>query len=569
MEYFDLIFITILVLLSDNMFTLTAGLILGYCVSRFLIKHNLFELIFTKSIKYISFLIFLLIFILFYISPFYLFTNVYSGSNLSWYDVHYALTILPGLDFLNYGYSERSNYGPGLTLISFIGFYLLNILDFTPFNFSLYLKFINLFNLLIIVLVFFINNKKNFLILSLLVVLLVPNLSNLSSGIDTPNQNSIRYTSFLIIFLIYSFINFHYKLNNFVLIILSAILVTLSPDLGLVFVSGIFFHIFSYNFKKYNYFGSFLFTFLYLLLFITLALILTFSISDLFYFSSISNPFFFLEKFSSFITGPINRPNILTGIIILICFISFSKFFYKLFHGTLNNIDLYQASVGMMMLVWIFYYLKMMIYSNLWFEVLLLLFFISPRFSLNSIFLIKQKKKFCSFYSTLIISLFFSLLLTSISTYNVYYYNFITAINSKCKTNKSSIVILDSICFVQNSKDGYYINSYFDFANKNIDKYNSILLSNFPYTVRVSGFNNKFPWYDHFGEAMLKNDIIEQVNWLDSQGPKYIYVDNPESRISRELSLRTIQTLKLMDSLSNYEVNLLFKNEFFILYERR
>jgi hypothetical protein len=66
----------------------------------------------------------------------------------------------------------------------------------------------------------------------------------------------------------------------------------------------------------------------------------------------------------------------------------------------------------------------------------------------------------------------------------------------------------------------------------------------------------------------LKKDFDDQALWLDTYGPRYIYVDNPESRIGRELYLRLGQIQRVLNKTMNYE-KLENNNEFFILYIRK
>jgi len=132
--------------------------------------------------------------------------------------------------------------------------------------------------------------------------------------------------------------------------------------------------------------------------------------SQYFYHSQSSSLLNFFKLFSGYFTGPISRPNILSGLLLFFSFLSILRVFHINSVRNVGKKDLFQASVALMMMGWIFYYLKSMTYSNIWFEIILFIFFLSPNLKLGAIKLIKNSKKFSGFYGMLVVVLFTGML---------------------------------------------------------------------------------------------------------------------------------------------------------------
>jgi hypothetical protein len=568
MSNFDILVISIFICFSDNKSVVTNGMILGYAIVKIFNKINIrLDKYNINFIKYFLYIIATFYIFYFLILPFKLNTLVYSGSQLSWIDFHYAGTILPGYDLLAYGQSERSNYGYGMTILSFIGFYFLKFFSLDLYEFDKVLKIYNIFALFLVLLILKQLNKKYYALLTILILILIPNLSNLGPGIDTPNQGGIRFLPFLIGFYIYTREFFSPKFRIYKLIIISSILLVMSPELGIIFFIGISIHIF-FNFLNADSYRERFKSIFYICIVPILSMMLHHFFSQYFYHSQSSSLLNFFKLFSGYFTGPISKPNILSGLLLFFSFLSILRVFHINSVRNVGKKDLFQASVALMMMGWIFYYLKSMTYSNIWFEIILFTFFLSPNLKLGAIKLINNSKKFSGFYGMLVVVLFTGMLFYASEQYSIIFNKYRTELVSKCNDNKDGNQILRNVCFTQNSNDGYYIRRYIEYSNTIVDKKNSIVFSNYPYTMRLRGYNKGLPWYEPFAEAILNADVISQAKWLDDVGPKYLYLDNPDSRIGLELKLRMSQIKRMIEMTLRYK-RIEGGNEYFIIYKRQ
>jgi hypothetical protein len=515
-------------------------------------------------VKKIALTLLLLLFILLFLYPLYLAPIIINNGLFVHYESHYSVTLIPGLDICCSGdhKMERANYGLLLPLLSAIINKALIIFQGAP-NLVLTVQIFQITSILLIFLLIYNINKRYYIYLWLLAIILLPNLNNFSNAIYTPNQAGIRFISLLIglnILVLIKTIN--YKTIN-LLAITAATCIIFNPETGIVLCGGIALYIILksnsiINLPKLN--------FIYLLIFIILFIIyyipLNLGSQHLFYSKEAVGIFTFFKLFSSGYGGLSNNLSLYALLVFIIASYSLSNGIVLLKARELNhNKDSLIASIGLMMLLWLTYYINRMDYWNLWLNnlfIIILLSAVTSHIDLNktNCCVSFQRKLLNVLMLTALIGILIESLLISIPK--------IYALNTKSACN-FELVKATGFCF-RDKSESHQILKRIEYLNNIKDKNRYLILSNLSAQIRVRHFNSGFPWYDPFAEVITRKDFASLIDWIETHNVEYILTDNFNSELSNSVPNKTKHLKEIIEYLPNYR--LIEASEEWLIYKK-
>jgi hypothetical protein len=463
--------------------------------------------------------------ILFYLLPLFFRLSTPRVDDLYSFESHYAGTVLPGAEWAKGQTVFRLNYGFWMTFAIGSTYKLTSLMGLSPPSLQLLVQIFQLLTMLVILLTLFLLNRKNYLLLSALALfLLTPHLN--TAAIWSPNQAGIRYLPFLGGIWLIVWIAKNGDLSIFTTAGTFALIALGSPDTAVPLMAGyIFFRVlveYQENRKPLLILKSlmhFLCTFL-----IALFLLAGF-LNWIFELSTGWNLFEFLKLFASGYGGFSDQPTLIAGILI-----SFASYFvlrgvFRARQNTLTRLDALQSALAVTILAWFPYYVNRMIESNLWFQLILLLFMFSP--SLRKIQLDNQIlfKKFDLRYKMSLIAMAALLVTTMHNSLSlVEYYRSKISNPISCKMED---ITVSSICLKNYASSE--LSNQIRHLEEIPDKKQFIVLSRVPTHVRGLGYNQNFPWYDTMSEVVNEDEVRAVAVWIDRFGPSYLLIDDAES----------------------------------------
>lgn len=554
-----LIFIFLLAIFTKNNLWFSIGFYLVIVLQIFFIRKdfNLTRIFAPRAEKYLT-IILIILFSLFYLLPINDLPTVINDGLFIHYESHYSATIIPSIDLCcGEGRGlERTNYGLLMPLIAAIENKLLSIFFGIKNNLILDVKISQIFALILLFLTIYNLNRKDFLYYSILSIILLPSMNNLSMSIYTPNQAGIRYISLLISLWVLSHIK---KINIKNILTLAAVTsfgIIFNPETGIVFLLGCLFFIFLLTNRPLNIVRNKIFNIL-IYLFITLCIFIpTNYVTRLYLYKEDSEDIFhFIKLFSSGYGG---LKNTVSTYAILLFFIgsTFVSIGFKSIQNNLITKEIaFRGSIGSMIILWLMYYINRMDYWNLWFNTVFLILIIS---SLYKIKFPRVKKNIL--LSNLII--FSTLLGLTFESMEVLSHQVKSAFE-KIPCNVE-LALSTNFCF-KLENDGY-LEKKIAYLKAIKNKNDYLVLSNLSSQARIQGFNTGFPWYEPFAEINKQSDFNKFSSYINQGNYKFIITDNFDSKLSKLVPNKSNHLKDLINSLNNYQI--LDANDEWILYKK-
>jgi hypothetical protein len=497
-------------------------------------------------------------FILFYLLPLFFRLSTPRVDDLYSFESHYAGTVLPGAEWAKGQTVFRLNYGFWMTFAIGSSYKLIRLVGFSPPSLQFLVQIFQLLTMLAILLtLFFLNRKSYLLLITVALFLLTPYLN--TAAVWSPNQTGIRYLPFLGGIWLIVWIAKKSDLSIVSTAGTFALLALGSPDTVVPLLAGyIFFRVLVEYQENRNPFLILKSLTLFLGTFVIALFSLAALLNWIFDLAAGWNLFEFLKLFASGYGGFSDQPTPVAGILI-----SFASYFvlrgvFRARQKSLTRLDALQSSLAVMILAWFPYYVNRMIESNLWFQLVLLLFMISP--SLRKIQFDNQIlfKKFDLRYTMSFIAIA-ALLVTTLhnSLSLVEYYR--SKISNPISCTMKDITV-SSICLKNYASSD--LSSQVRHLEEIPDKKQFIVLSRVPTHVRGLGYNRNFPWYDTMSEVVNEDEVRAVAAWIDRFGPTYLLVDDAksaslysENSLSQQKYLATrLQNYKFLSNQNSWDV---------------
>ena len=519
-------------------------------------RKHLFPLFFVLTLIYVAF---------YFVAPIFMPLIVMSGAHFAGVESHYAMTVLPGFDFVcceESGVVERSNYGVSMFMLAALTYKITSLLGALDNPLIASVRGFQIIAAGLLILAVYLLNKRHFLFISMIALAVTASLNTLGAAVYFPNQSGIRYIPFLVGIILMAL---EIRRENPRILFLSmvvAILLIMSPETGIALFCGYIVSLVLIKYKPASPYktvfktcGLFLVLTMFFFVFLFLFLV------PMLYRGTKADLFSFLELFSSGYGGLVSRPSVFAIFVVFFAVIAIVRGVLRAREGNITNVDAFQAGIGMMMLVWLSYYFNRMAEWNLWFQAVLVLLLFAPRINFSSLRMLSRKFQFDSVYLWLAVSLMGALVFSSAGR-NLYdslnYYRFV---KSSCN---DSLHVVKGFCFA--GSDGPEISKQVTFLKNLPGRGDYLIISYMPTQVRLMGFNEGFPWYDLFGEIQRDEDLNLVIKWIETKGPRYIATDDPFSAISVQMPNRSQHLQHIVNSLQSYEkIN---NDSGWIIYER-
>jgi hypothetical protein len=492
--------------------------------------------------------------VVFVIAPFFVPVPVKSYGHLVELHSHYAMTLMPGVDFSRDGLIQRSNYGLSMVWLTAIPFKLLP--DLTSRHEAALVFVVRLYQVVAMAFIgcsIYLLNRKHWRWIFALALLLTPMLDTLGESLWYPNQGGIRYIPFLvgIVILVLARRVETTKHSAAPLGFAGGIIVVLSPECGIAVAAGFGSYLALMGMKRARPIGSALAAVgLYLLVLVCSFVVFSTLSLRLFYATATPSPLEFLRLFVSGYGSLVSKLDVFAGLLVFLGGHALIQGAWYGVRGRITPQRAYQSSIGVMILVWLPYYINRMNPMNLWFETVLLILLFAPSVpDCPSDVLNAPRVGFKAFYVATTVALFAALGAQSIGTLIPDAYNYVRLARASCIGSLSPIQGLCAEDAEVTEESRAIIHSLKQIQHK--DEY--LVLSHLSSGVRLHGFDRAFPWYEPFGEVAKTHDLRMVTTWIDRRGPPHLMVSNPTSQLSASVPNRTRHLTELVECLTQYE----------------
>jgi hypothetical protein len=273
--------------------------------------------------------------------------------------------------------------------------------------------------------------------------------------------------------------------------------------------------------------------------------------------------FTFFKLFSSGYGGLSNKMSLYALLVFVIGSYSISNSVVLLKIGELiHNKDSLIASIGLMMLLWLTYYINRMDDWNLWLNNLFIVILLSLMTSHVEVIRLKKSILFqTKLLNILIFSALIGILIKSLAFYTPKIYAF----NQKNYACNIELVKATGFCFRDKSESEQILEKI-EYLNHIKDKNSYLILSILSAQVRIKNFNPGFPWYEPFAEVITKKDFINIIRWINTSNIEYILTDNFNSDLSNTVPNKTKHLKDIIDNLPNYRI--IGSNRHWFIYKK-
>lgn len=458
---------------------------------------------------------------------------------------HYSALISPGYDLSCCGKLNNSFYGLGT---AFIVAFTLKVLNLLPLNEEyLPILVVRLFQVVAIFLIFIaarLANKKNYFLIGSITILLTSKINSAGSGIYYPNQSGLRISWFLIGLIAIIQISKRKSRRLLSYSLICATLIVLNFDTGTMTSAGIMtIYVLQESPKPRKNCGPF---FLFLFIFIS-TIFLTFLLVFVtkFFIGGYTSPLsIFLGQQD--VNSQISKLNVSAVFFLFFGTIYFLRGFSANSQIGSKTVKHFQSATAAMLLFSLFYYFSRMSRGNLWFQVILFIFMISPSINSRIFQMIRSNSPKIS---ALAITTFcfagglgFS---NAFSLYQDTYYSYLTLYRSECDVK---ISVFQTPCNLD--EDPVVISEYVSEAKTLSKTDNSIIISILPSTIKIAGFNRELPWDDF--RPTTESSYEKWITWFSINKPEILLLDNPNSNISLERPNEVKFKRMILGSLPNY-----------------
>lgn len=480
-----------------------------------------------------------------------------SGAQLASLNNHYS-GFMPGFDLVR-GDSAMPigvlNYGLGPALLVG-GFYQL----FSPITpdlvrLSLPIKFYQFVALLIVALALHTLNRKHWFPLFAVVLASTPTFSSVSDAIYYPNLSGIRYLSVFFVILLLA-----RSASAGVLGIASALSLLYAVETGVVASIGAFTFLVVFSYVAGMGLKS-------LVRPLSRYLLGTCSLLPGIYLFGTSQSrgqgaasSSFLLDFASGFCGISTLPSPFSILIFLFASCAVYRGFSRAGRGCAHRIDAYQAAVGSMMLVWLFYYINRMHPYNLWVQSAFLVMLFAPRVSLSLARLLRQGSIFAQSFVVLSTALLVAVSVEHVTTSvrDVREWHSRVLAVQGLSGNVTDLSVPDPL--------HAGVIAQIDALRGISDKNEYLVVSSLSTDVRALGFNQGVPWYDLFADILTRSTLDRARDWIELHGPRFILLDDPSGTIAQDANPQTAQLQALVGGLSSYRE--VAKRDGWITFER-
>ncbi|MGB5694277.1 MAG: hypothetical protein WBM46_01365, partial [Polyangiales bacterium] len=487
----------------------------------------------------------------FVIAPFFVPVPVKDPAHLVELHSHYAMTVMPGVDFAETGSIERSNYGISTVWLTAIPFKLLPGL--TGGHEASLIFVVRLYQVVAMALIgwsIYLLNRKHWPWIIALALLLTPTLDTFGEALWYPNQAGIRYTPFLIGIIILIRQARAAKTSTAVLGLAGGTIAVLSPACGIAVAAGFGTYLALMNMKPARPIGSALTTLgLFLVVLVcSFALLSTLSLR-FFYATPTTSPLEFLRLFSSGYGGLVSKLDVFAGLLVFFGAHALIRGAWWAERGKLKPLWAYQSAVGAMILVWLPYYMNRMSPLNLWFETVLLILLFAPSVPGYPSDALGTRDRFKVFYVATAFALLAGLGAASVGTLFHDAYDYVRLARAGCIGSPSPIPGLCPQDPAVAEESATILHSLGRIERKG----DYLVLSHLSSGVRLRGFDEAFPWYEPFGEVARTRDLRMMTAWIDRSGPPHLIIDNPSSMLSASVPNRTRHMADIVKGLTQYK----------------
>jgi len=445
-------------------------------------------------------------------------------------ETHYAVTVLPGFDFIccsDVGTIERANYGLGMPLLSAFALKALSLAGIADPTLVQVVKLYQIVAaVLICILSFFLNRRASPYVAVLALGMTAYSLTNISDAVGAPNQSGIRYIIFLTALLVLVLETRKARPRIWLLASAAAIFFLLSPEAGLATTAGYLVAMVLKGYSPASPIASITRVVMYFgVSFVAMIIAGFMMIAGLITNISTGGLLEFVSLFAGGYGGLAAMPSTTAILLFFFAVGAVLRGVWRARRGKLVWVDLYQASVGTIMLVWFMYYMNRMHNWNLWFQLVMLAFMIAPRLTPGSMRLLFWLPSRRVITYPVIIACFIG----GQFGHSAYKLSSYTAEWSR--TDFTDCVLINGMCL--KGALGSQTAEKLETLAARFSPRDTLVLSKISSSVRLKGFNEGFPWYEPFGEVIRNRDVDLFVDWIERRGPKYILVDDPNSLIAQ------------------------------------
>lgn len=276
-------------------------------------------IILQKFFLWFFLVIVLLYLLLFFIWPFFTPLIATSGARLASFDSHYAMTVLPGFDFVccnEFGVVERSNYGLSMFLLTAMVHKIAVTLGVQDPTLVLSVRVYQVTTALLLVFAIYLLNRKHFILISAVALAITPSLNTFGEAVYHPNQAGIRYIPFLAGIIVMALESRRRVPRTFLLSTISALLFIANLETGFAVFSGFLVFLILSKYDPNHPYSTIIKE---LLLFFTSVILIFFITFELFakglYRNSSTDLFSFVELFASGYGGLVSKPSVFATIV--------------------------------------------------------------------------------------------------------------------------------------------------------------------------------------------------------------------------------------------------------------
>lgn len=372
------------------------------------------------------------------------------------------------------------------------------ILGISSANLVLCVKIFQIIAVSLISLILWQVNRKATLWGALIISLAVGfTLNNLSAAVFCPNQSGIRFVPLLFSLLIIALASIKKEPQFWLLGTTMSLVILLNPETGLATLEGMLVLIVLKAYHPKVPFQSIFKALGRFALFFIMSGAIWFFLLRTLYLSPPHNLFTFFNMFLKGYGGLVEKPQFIATLAFFFATQALLQGILAVRQNDRSWISMYQASLGTIILVWMPYYINRMGFWNLWFQIVLLLLLMAPRW--NQKFLKDLLRGGWAVSGSIIFLCFVGgQLMSSLPELRAQLKN-ARQVNEELKQGRF-ISLVNGIEIPLGEARAFQ--EQITVLPKN--KKEVLVLSNTPTTIRLLGWNKGFPWYDVVMEQLYQ-----------------------------------------------------------------
>jgi hypothetical protein len=462
--------------------------------------------------------------------------------------------VLPGFDLTccqQTGTVESARYGMAMPLLSTVSLKVLQGFGRGPADLLSTVRVYQIVALaLILVGLRLLSRRRFFWLAGIAIILTAPYLA--LSAESRPNLVGIRYVPFLVGLIVLILLSRHgpRRTDLPVAAAMSGLLLVGSPEAGLAMTVGFGAFLVVDGYRPTQPFRSLIrralpFGTATLAVYVVVAFLAGRLIDPQSGISGLSN----VALFAASGYGGVVQPWLpVAALVILFASLGVISTILKARQGRATRTDALQCAIGAIMLAWLPYYVNRPYDSNLWFELVLLLFLWAPQLMRLDVRSLSTRIGSVAPYAWLSTAFLTGVLVSTTPTIA----SAVSAMSEQTASCDPPAVIVLGRCLT--SPDADQVQSQLAYLSGLSSKDDYLVLTDLPSQVRIMGFNEGVPWYDFFGDVPRTQDLQSMRAWIDSHGPRYLLVDDPASEMAVELPNLTEHQKQIVQGLHNYRL---------------